>query len=169
MGERRCAFPGCRTILNSYNAGSTCYLHSRPGFAEKFQPGRPKVRNVYVRGKASEDFRPEIKEPEEEFLESLEGLPKPERILRIVAKTYGIEVKALKGKSRVRKIAWARHVVAYLLYAELGRSSQEKIAELMSVTIPSVQHSIRVVSIGMRKSGREVEDAVERLKRYCVQ
>ncbi|MBI5787000.1 MAG: hypothetical protein HY446_00395 [Candidatus Niyogibacteria bacterium] len=169
LKERRCAFKGCWTILNSYNPGDTCYFHSRPEFAKKFHPSHEKVRNVFVRGKASEDFRSEIEKLDEEFLEALEGLPKPKRILRIVAKAYGIEVEALKGTSRVRKIAWARHVIAYLLYAELGRSSQEKIAGLMSTTIPSVKHSIRVVSIGMMRVGGEVKDAIEKLRVYCVQ
>jgi hypothetical protein len=27
---RRCEFPGCETVLSTYNAATTCWLHSSP-------------------------------------------------------------------------------------------------------------------------------------------
>jgi hypothetical protein len=36
---RICDFPGCATVLTTFNASSTCWLHSDPSF-KRWEPSR---------------------------------------------------------------------------------------------------------------------------------
>jgi hypothetical protein len=36
---RRCEYPGCPTVLSTYNSATTCWFHTRPSY------GRPPSRD----------------------------------------------------------------------------------------------------------------------------
>lgn len=166
--ERRCR--KCGTVLSTYNFNpNLCFLHARIALeAGSTQvQARGKVRNVLSRKESENDFRTNINALDEEFLASVKGLPKTERILRIVAKSYGVDVGSIRGRVRVWKVSWAKYVAMYLLDLELGRGSYKGIAVLTSSTVQTVKHGLRMVRSSMDSSGGRIRYAIEKIQDIC--
>ena len=166
--ERRCR--KCGTVLSTYNSNpGLCFLHARIALeAGSTQvQARGKVRNVLSREESENDFRTNINALDEEFLASVKGLPKTERILRIVAKAYGIDVGSIISNIRVREVSWARYVAMHLLDLEFGRGSYKKVAMLTSSTVQTVKHGLRMVRSSMDGSGGGIRDTIEKIQDIC--
>lgn len=168
--ERRCKI--CGTILNQYNPSpNRCHLHLKLELLFGKEPPRNIRRRItsdpkLLEPKLTESFRSRIVQPDEEFLNSLEEVPKPERILRVVAAAYGFDPEVIKGRKRDMHVAWARYVAVYLFLTEFNWPPPKEVAKWISSTRERVKYGVNQVKFRM-KTEPSVMKAIEEIRLRC--
>jgi len=148
--KRCCSWGPCETLLSIYNQGDFCFIH-------KDHEGEGTKKRIV--SKTNLSWRSTIAQISPvDCIELTDSI-----ILTQVAQAYGVSVREIRGDSREASIVWMRHVAAFLIRMDLGKS-YSAISIAIGLTNPESSKKAVVHVREAMENDLAIKEAVEKIQ-----